>query len=110
MMKYKGYVGEIDVDGNEFYGTVVNLHRDHVDFRGTTIEEVQRAFQDSIDFYLAGCRKDGGEPEKPFSGRFVVRLSPTIHRRASTLARLKDRSLNAVVVEAIEEYLAAQGV
>ena len=49
----------------------------------------------------------------PFSGKFVVRLSPTIHRRASTLAslaRVKDQSLNTVVVEALEEYLSAQGV
>lgn len=110
MMRYKGYLGKVDVDGDEFYGTVVNLYRDHVDFRGKTIDEVQRAFRESIDFYLEGCRKDGEEPEKPFSGRFAVRLSPTTHRRASTLARLKDQSLNAVVVEAIEEYLAAQGL
>ena len=77
MMRYKGYLGKVDVDGDEFYGTVVNLHRDHVDFRGKTIDEVQQAFRESIDFYLEGCRKDGEEPEKPFSGRFVVRLSPT---------------------------------
>jgi len=110
MMEYKGYLGKVDVDGDQLYGTVVNLHRDHVDFRGSTVDEVRQAFHDSVDFYLDGCRKDGEEPEKPFSGKFVVRLSPTTHRRASTLARVKDRSLNAVVVEALEEYLSTQGV
>lgn len=70
MMEYKGYLGRVDVDGDQLYGTVVNLHRDHVDFRGTTIDDVRQAFQDSVDFYLDGCRKDGEEPEKPFSGRF----------------------------------------
>ena len=69
-----------------------------------------RPRHDSVDFYLDGCRKDGEEPEKPFSGKFVVRLSPGTHRRATTLARIKDQSLNVVVVEALEEYLSAQGV
>lgn len=110
MMEYRGYIGKVEVDGDEFYGTVVNLHRDHVDFRGKTIGEVRQAFCDSIDFYLAGCEKDGEDPEKPFSGKFVVRLPPTTHRRASTLARIKDQSLNTIVTEAVEEYLSAQGV
>ena len=92
MMEYKGYLGRV------------------VDFRGGTIDEVRQAFRDSVDFYLEGCRKDGQEPEKPFSGKFVVRLSPRTHRRAATLARIRDRSLNVVVVEALEEYLSAQGV
>ena len=109
-MEYKGYLAKVDVEGYEFYGTVVNLHRDLVDFRGRTIDEVRRGFQESVDFYLDGCRKDGEEPEKPFSGKFVVRISPATHRRAATLARIKDQSLNVVVVEAIEEYLSAQGV
>ena len=110
MMEYKGYLGKVDIDGDELYGTVVNLHRDHVDFRGRTIEEARRAFRDSVDFYLDGCSHDGEEPERPFSGRFVVRLPAHTHRRASTLARVKDESLNAVVLEALEEYLSQQGV
>ena len=32
-MEYKGYLSKVAVDGDELYGTVVNLHRDHVDFR-----------------------------------------------------------------------------
>ena len=110
MMEYKGYLGKVDIDGEELYGTIVNLHRDHVDFRGRTIDEVRRAFHESVDFYLDGCRQDGEEPERLFSGRFVLRLPADTHRRASTLARIKDESLNAVVVEAIEEYLSHQGV
>ena len=52
MMEFKGYLGKVDIDGEELYGTVVNLHRDHVDFRGRTIDEVRRAFHESVDFYL----------------------------------------------------------
>ena len=109
-MEHRGYRGKVEVEDDEFYGVVVNLHRDHVDFRGRTIDEVREAFHDSIDFYLKGCEEDGEEPERPFSGRFVVRLPPATHRRASTLSRIENRSLNAVVADAIETYLADRGV
>ena len=81
-----------------------------MDFHGKTIDEVPQAFHDSVDFYLVGCAKDHEEPEEAFSGKFVVHLPPATHRRATTLARMKDQSLNAVVAEAVEEYLSAQGV
>ena len=110
MLKHGGYLGKVEVEDDEFYGVVVNLHRDHVDFRGRTIDEVREAFHDSVDFYLKGCEEDGEEPERPFSGRFVVRLPPATHRRASTLSRIENRSLNAVVADAIETCLAARGV
>ena len=57
-----------------------------------------------------GCEEDGEEPERPFSGRFVVRLPPTTYRRASTLSRIEKRSLNAVVTDATETNLADRGV
>jgi predicted HicB family RNase H-like nuclease len=109
-MEYKGYLGKVEVEDDDFYGVVVNLHRDHVDFRGRTIDEVREAFHDSVDFYLKGREEDGEEPERPFSGRFVVRLPPATHRRASTLSRIENRSLNAVVADAIETYLTDRGV
>ena len=110
MMEYKGYLGKVEVEDDDFYGVVVNLHRDHVDFRGRTIDEVRDAFHESVDFYLQGCEEDGEEPERPFSGRFVVRLPPATHRRASTLSRIENRSLNAVVADAIESYLTDRGL
>ena len=81
MMEYKGYLGKVDIDGEELYGTVVNLHRDHVDFRGRTIDEVRQALHDSVDFYLDGCRQDGEEPERPSSGMSSWRpgVSPHAH-------------------------------
>ena len=68
VIEYKGYLGTMGIDGEELYGMVVNLHRNHVDFRGRTIDEVRRAFHESVDCYLDGCRQDGDEPERPFSG------------------------------------------
>ena len=71
MMEYKGYLRKVDVDADQLYGTVVNLHRDHVDFRGATLDEVRQAFHNSVDFYLDGCKKDGEAPQEPFSGKLL---------------------------------------
>ena len=80
MMEYKRYLAKVDIDGNELYGTVVNLHHDHVDSRATTAEAIRQAFHESVDFYLDGYSQDGEEPERPFSGRAVVRLPAHTHR------------------------------
>jgi len=42
------------------------------------------------------------EPEKPYSGRFNVRLDPDLHRRAALCAAREHKSLNDWVSEAIE--------
>lgn len=61
-MGVQGLPGEGRCRRDRLYGTVVNLHRDHVDFRGATADEVRQAFHDSVDSYLDGCKKDGEKP------------------------------------------------
>jgi predicted HicB family RNase H-like nuclease len=58
---------------------------------------------ESVDFYLEVCRDQGKEPEKPFSGRFVVRTSPDLHSRAATAAARLGLSLNKYGEKAIED-------
>ena len=66
MMEYKGYLGtvEYDADAKLFHGDIVNT-RDVITFLGTTVEEIEKAFKDSIEDYGAWCKEDGVEPEKP---------------------------------------------
>jgi predicted HicB family RNase H-like nuclease len=103
MMEYKGYVGrvEYDDDAGLFHGEVINT-RDVITFQGATVEELRRAFRDSIEDYLAFCAERGEEPDKPFSGQFVTRISPDLHRRISLAATLAGQSLNAWVTEQLE--------
>ncbi len=77
MMQYKGYVARIDFDeeANVFHGEVVNI-RDVITFQGKSVEEIRNAFHDSIDDYLEFCAQRNEQPEKPFSGRLTIRLSP----------------------------------
>ena len=99
-MKYKGYTGivEFDDEAEIFHGEVANL-RDVITFQGRSVDELRRAFEESVDDYLAWCAERGKEPDKPFSGKFMVRIDPGIHREISTAAQRSGKSLNAWVAE-----------
>ena len=68
-MEYRGYVGmvEFDDEADIFHGEVVNL-RDVITFRGRSVDELRRAFEESVDDYLAWCAEPGKQPDKLFSG------------------------------------------
>jgi predicted HicB family RNase H-like nuclease len=46
-----------------------------VGFHGESVPEVRRAFEEAVDFYL----ETETEPEKPFSGRIVLQVTPETH-------------------------------
>ncbi|MBM4397103.1 MAG: type II toxin-antitoxin system HicB family antitoxin [Deltaproteobacteria bacterium] len=104
MMEYKGYVAkvEFDDDAGVFHGEVLNL-RDVITFQGRTVAELRKAFRDSVDDYVDFCAERGEPPEKPYSGHFVVRVDPSLHKAISTHARLADKSLNAWLQEVLRD-------
>ena len=106
MMEYKGYIGKVEIDDELgiLYGEVINV-RDVITFEGTSVEEVQQAFHESVDDYLEFCAKRGESPEKPFSGKFVLRLPEELHRQAYIQAKLKNKSLNSWVTEVLQSVL-----
>jgi predicted HicB family RNase H-like nuclease len=106
MLHHKGYIGvvEFDDEANIFHGEVLHLN-DVITFQGTTVNEVRTAFVASVEEYLAFCAERGEEAEKPFSGQFVVRVSPELHRAVSAGARLQKTSINGFVTQAVQEQL-----
>ncbi len=100
MMEYRGYVGRVEFDDTAeiFHGEVTNL-RDVITFEGRSVNELRRASEESVDDYLAWCAERGKEPDKPFSGKFVVRVDPEVHRSISAAAQSAGKSLNAWVAE-----------
>jgi predicted HicB family RNase H-like nuclease len=103
-MKYKNYIGHVvfDDEANIFHGEVINT-RDVITFQGSSVDEIQKAFKESIDDYLAFCAERGENPDKPFSGKFNLRLSPELHRKAWALAKEEHISLNNWVIETIKK-------
>ncbi len=96
MMNYKGYTGKVEFDDDAmiFHGEVIGI-RDVVMFQGKSVQEIEQAFHDSVDDYLNFCKEKGEEPDKPFSGKFVVRISPNTHRKVYTAAKRAGQSINA---------------
>jgi predicted HicB family RNase H-like nuclease len=104
MMTYKGYYGIVQYDDEAkiFHGDVINT-RTVITFQGTTVDEIETAFRDSVDDYLDWCKERNKEPEKPFSGKFVLRLSPDLHRKLNLKARMSNTSLNSFIVQTLEK-------
>ena len=102
MIEYKGYFGKVEFDDEAdiFHGEVINL-RDVVTFEGETVDELRAAFIDSIENYLAFCKDRGEEPEKPYSGKFLVRVEPELHKTLAIQARKNGKSLNTWVNDAL---------
>ena len=103
-LSYKGYTAgpvEFDEDARLFSGTVAGL-RDVVHFAGRTADELSQAFRDSVDDYLAWCAERGKPPERPYSGRFPVRVTPEQHRKAALRAAEEGVSLNAWIAKRID--------
>jgi len=110
MLTYKNYVGHLEFDDEAeiFHGEVINT-RDVITFQGKTVKEIKKAFIDSIEDYLDFCASNNEEPNKPFSGKFNLRIDPEIHRKAYISARKAGESLNTWVRDAILYSLEHKG-
>ena len=76
--------------------------RDVITFQGDSVTELKKAFPESVDDYLAFCEERGAAPDKPFSGQFVTRIPPDLHRQVNVAAALSGKSLNAWVTEQLQ--------
>ena len=105
-MEYKGYIGVVEFDDKAqiFHGDIINT-RDVITFQGTSVEEIQKAFHESVDDYLEWCEKDGVNPEKPYSGKFNLRLSPELHKEVAVIAKKLKISINSFVEKALQDEI-----
>ena len=108
MLEYRGYMGrvEFDAEAEVFHGEVCGL-KDVITFKGRTAKEFKAAFRDSIDDYLEFCRDLGQLPDKPFSGRLLVRMPPDLHRHLYNSSLAQRSSLNSLIVEALGKKTAS---
>lgn len=99
MLKYKGYSGFViyDDEARLFHGEVAGL-KAVITFQGTTVNEIEQAFKDSIDDYLEWCSERGVEPEKAYSGKFSLRMPPDLYIKIATQAAQHGMSINTYIV------------
>ena len=106
MMKYKGYQGCVvyDDEAKLFHGEVIGL-KDMITFQGLSVDELEQAFKDSVEDYLAFCKELGRHPEKPYSGKVLVRMSSKDHERAAFKAKATGLSMNEWINQTLHEKL-----
>lgn len=94
-MTYRGYVAsmEFDPDDNILVGRVLDID-DIISFHGESVAGFARAFHEAVDDYVAACEKLGQTPEKPASGRLMLRVDPVVHAAAIKAAAHTGQSLN----------------
>lgn len=77
--------------------------RDVITFQGRSVDEIESAFRESVDDYLIFCSERGEAPDKPFSGRLMLRLPKDLHRDVFVGARRTGKSLNQFVVDRLRQ-------
>lgn len=106
-IKYRGYTARIDYDAADriFVGRVLGMSEQLV-FHGASVDELHDDFEFAVNHYLSECEKEGLSPEKPASGKLLLRLSPEVHAAASIAAAGAGKSLNQWVGDAVEKAAA----
>jgi predicted HicB family RNase H-like nuclease len=64
------------------------------DFYAKDVEGLLREGKISLKVFLEACTEDGVEPRKSFSGKFSLRVDPSIHEAAAIAAAAHGKSLN----------------
>jgi predicted HicB family RNase H-like nuclease len=105
-MHYKGYDGSVlySAEDRLLHGKIVGI-RDAVIYDGADIPTLEKNFRGAVDEYLEFCQVEGRTPNKPFKGSFNVRLRPELHMKAAMFAEERDMKLNAVINDALQEYI-----
>ena len=103
-MTYNGYSARVEFDAADriFVGHIAGI-RDIVGFHGASVDELEVAFREAVDDYLEACKKLKQPPNRPFSGRVMLRLPPDVHARASAAAEIKGMSFNQWAAKALEQ-------
>lgn len=95
VLAYRGYSARVDFDAQDgvFVGHVLGV-RDRITFHGESVDELRSDFEAAIDHYIADCALTGRNPDKPASGRLLLRIPPQVHAAAAVRAEAEGKSLN----------------
>ena len=94
-MSYKGYTASMVFDAQDkiIVGRVLDID-DIISFHGESIAEFESNFHAVVEDYLAASKELGVPPEKPASGKVMLRIAPEIHAAALKAAARSGTSLN----------------
>jgi predicted HicB family RNase H-like nuclease len=108
VMTYKGYAARIEYSDEDgaFVGHIAGI-RDIVGFHGESVDGLRAAFAEAVDDYIGTCEKLGRAPQKPYSGKILLRVDPAVHAQAAARAEAQGKSLNTWAQEVIQKAVSA---
>lgn len=106
-LEYKGYKGSVEYskEDNCLFGKVQGMSKALILYEGQTLEELKKDFEAGVDSYLEGCKADGVEPAKPYSGRLNLRMSSELHSRVAAFVAASGTTINDFINRAIKNEL-----
>lgn len=93
--------GEVHERDNIFVGRVLGLHA-MISFHGETVAELRANFEAAIEDFLRDCKEQGIAPEKPASGKRMLRVPPEVHGAALVAAQASGKNLNQWATEVLK--------
>ena len=103
-MTYQGYAAHIEYSDEDacFVGHIAGI-RDIVGFHGESVAELRAAFEEAVEDYLETCQKVGRPPQKPYSGKLMLRIPPEVHAHAAMMAETHGKSINQWAAEVLAQ-------
>lgn len=107
VLEYKDYFGSVEYSGDDevFFGKLLGI-KALILFEGQSVDELKSAFHEAVDDYIETFKEMNAEPEKPFKGSLNIRIGQELHQRAAIAAEQNKTSINQVIKEAIDKYVA----
>lgn len=104
VMTYKGYTGTVEYseDDGILFGRLAGI-ADSISYEGESVKELRESFQSAVDDYLTHCRNIGKTPNRPYSGKFTLRLDPALHARLAVQAQAVGKSLNQYAADLLAQ-------
>ena len=105
-LQYRSYDGSVEYSAEDrlLHGSLLGI-RDAIVYEGVDVDSLETNFRAAVDEYFAFCAEEGKTPDHPFKGSFNIRVGSDLHKRAALFAEEHNQKLNAVVSEALEEFL-----
>lgn len=105
-MIHKDYAAQIAYSDEDqcFVGHIAGI-KDVVGFHGESVVELRNAFVEAVDDYLESCAKLNRPPQKPYSGKLMLRIPPELHAAVAVAAQVSGKSLNQWATQTFADAL-----
>ena len=107
-MTYKNYYAKVDFDPEDhiFTGHIIGI-QDVIGFHGESVVELETAFSEAVDNYLAACKELNQEPNRPYSGNIMLRVPAEVHAAVAAAAEACGKSINQWAAKILESASSA---